>query len=42
MGTFTLSPLAPARGCLGVWCVGIRGEGEQAPVTSQLVILAGK
>lgn len=42
MGTFTLSPLATARSFLGVWCVGIQGGGEQVPVTSQFVSLAGK
>lgn len=42
MGTFALSLPAPARTFLGVWCVGIRRGGEQAPVASQLAILAGK
>lgn len=42
LGTFTLSPPAPAKSFLGVWCVGIWGGGEQAPITSQLAILAGK
>lgn len=37
-----ISPPAPARTFLGVWCVGIRRGGEQAPVASQLAILAGK